>query len=231
MKINGFSSIKSKKQMPESDDGQSLMGQTPSCTSKYPFLVFLLVKITPFLTYFFIFSFLQDPSISIVLFFISQSFEFYMIKNICGLELIGIKWYIEPNNDGSILQYYAKPAPYVPNYTLSNVFWIGFIASLILWIVTFFIDLFDRNIFHIFICILGLFSQFCNLLLFMRAHAATQKNDARVALSGLLDDSIKFNLVNDDEKINNDASFNDVSDNSIIDDIDDVDDINNKYED
>ena len=43
MKINGFSSIKSKKQMPESDDGQSLMGQTPSCTSKYPFLVFLYV--------------------------------------------------------------------------------------------------------------------------------------------------------------------------------------------
>ena len=206
----------------ESDDGQSLIGSKQSCTSKYPFLIFLLVKITPFLTYFFIFSFLHDPSISIVLFFIAQCFEFLMIKNICGLDLIGIKWYIEPNNDGSFLQYYAKPAPYVPNYTLSNVFWIGFIAAIILWIVTFFIDLFERNIFHILICIIGLLTQASNLLFFMRAHAAIQKNAAQVALAGLLDDSVKFNLVNDDEKYSNDDDNNDdlSDDNSIIDDND-----------
>lgn len=206
-------------QASENDDGQSLMGSKQSCTSKYPFLVFLLVKIAPFLAYFFIFSFLHDPSISVVLFFIAQCFEFLMIKNICGLDLIGIKWYVEPNNDGSILQYYAKPAPYVPNYTLSNVFWIGFIAAIILWIVTFFIDLFERSIFHIFICIFGLVAQGSNLLLFMRAHAATQKNAAKVALAGLLDDSVKFNLVNDDEKFsNNDSNDDDLTDNSIIDD-------------
>lgn len=216
----------------ESDDGQSLIGTKQTCTSKYPFLVFLLVKIAPFLTYFFIFSFLHDPSVSVVLFFISQCFEFFMIKNVCGLDLIGIKWYVEPNNDGSFLQYYAKPAPYVPNYTLSNVFWIGFIAAIILWIVTFFIDLFERNIFHILICIIGLIAQGTNLLLFMRAHAATQKNAAKVALAGLLDDTVKFNLVNDDEKYSNDDNDDDLSDdNSVIDDnISNEDNDNFKFE-
>lgn len=186
----------------KNDDSEQLIaGGAKDCASRYPLFFFMFLKILPFACYFIAFMLLSNTSVALILFFIAQSFEFYMVQSRCGLDLIGIKWYIEPGNDGSLLQFYAKPAPYVPNYQLSNIFWIGFIAATILWVVILFIDLFQRNIFYFGLASFGLAIQVCNFLLFMKAQATTQKAAANIARAGILND-IKFDLVdeNDDTK-------------------------------
>jgi hypothetical protein len=158
------------------------------------------VKFVPFFAYYVISAFLKDANVSVTLFFLAQILEFWIVKNRSGWHLIGLTWFIEPDDTGSIVQFAAKPAPFVPSFSLSNAFWIGYFTSLLLWGAIIFIDLVQRRLLLLMLSLIGFGFQAMNLIIFMKAHSATQKEAALIARTGIMDDSIRFAKVKDDQE-------------------------------
>jgi len=173
-----------------------------SCISSAPMTTFLFVKIFPIIVYFVMVNNFRSRAMVLFCIFLCHFLEFSMMKNFFGLELVGMKWYLDPLSESTILQFYSKPPPFVPNFAESNLFWIGFFFSLIFWISFCTIYAFHLALYRLFLCSLGLIFQILNLLAFMRCHSLSQKESAKFTRDSLLVDSIKFALASEDESSN-----------------------------
>ena len=79
-----------------------------------PIASFILIKALPLIIYFLPKLAYKGFSISFAIFLYFSILEFKTVKDTLGIELIGIRWYIDPKSE-NIIQFYNKPAPYVPS--------------------------------------------------------------------------------------------------------------------
>lgn len=178
----------------------TLIGEqvVPVVSNRMQIAVYVGVKLLPFLVYYIIQTYFANPDFAIVLFLAAQVAEFLVIKKKCGWSMVGISWRIEPEQNGSIVQFATKPAPYVPQVELANTFWMGFMVSIILWGIAFFAAFLQKRLSLVLLTIIGLLTQIANMTMFMKGQRAAQMEAANIARTAILDGSIQFALVEDD---------------------------------
>ena len=175
--------------------------------SKFPLLFYSCAHFLPILIYFEFFLVFKDPSFQLLIFSIGIILEFIFIKEKSGLDLIGIKWFIQPKENGTIVQFFSKPPPYIPALLESNVFWIEFFVVFVIWIIT---ALVQRTFFNFLLCLFVIFSNSINFLIYLRGHAMTQKQATDKVRSTLFDEAIQFEMVEENEEdINQHVFHND----------------------
>lgn len=164
--------------------------------------LYVFVKLIPFVTYFVCGNFVGDSNVVLVLFVCAAALEFWVVKSVFAWEMIGITWVVEPDTAGRIVQYVSRPAPFVPFLALANFFWIGASASLALWLILLVAGPFvtTRRLLHLLLTLLGLGGQLVNVILLKNGHDQVQKETADIARSAMVDGSIEFALVRDDEE-------------------------------
>lgn len=163
-------------------------------------LVFVTTRMLPFLVYFMIMNWVSDSNIATVLFLVGITTEFVIVKNRFGWDMIGFAWTVAPQVDGTIVQFTTKPPPFVPTFALANTFWVGFFVAGILWMVAFFVSLVKGMWLLVAFALAGIVTEGINMAMFMRGQAAAQREAATIARTGMLDNSIKFAMAEDDDE-------------------------------
>lgn len=164
-----------------------------------PIVSYILTKALPILIYFLPKFSIFGVSVSFILFLILSIYEFKTVKDILGIELVGIRWFIDPDSD-EFFQFYNKPAPYVPSLFESNVFWVGFFIAIAIWIVSLIFSFSSKTLLNICICAIGVMLQVANLFLFMRGQSKAQKEAAEQTRNTLLTDSVEFGFIKEGEE-------------------------------
>jgi hypothetical protein len=155
-----------------------------------------LIKLLPFAAYFALTHWDIAPNLSLPAFLAVACAEFLVVKSHSGWAIVGLGWRVDPDLDGSIIQFLLRSTSFVPDVGLSNLFWLGFVVAVLVWVV---VGL--ANIFHLdrlTMAAIGVAMQITNLLAFMRGHAAAQRQAAELARATIRGDSVKFALVADD---------------------------------
>lgn len=182
----------------------SMIGaRAPSANEPRPSVgLYLFVKLAPFLTYLLCGNFVGDSNVVLVLFLVAAALEFWVVKGVCAWEMIGITWVVEPDNDGGIVKYVSKPAPFVPFLAIANLFWIGASVSVVFWLIILVAGpiVATRRLLHFILALLGLSAQVINAVLLKNGHDQAQKETADIARSAMVDGSIEFALVRDEEE-------------------------------
>ena len=162
---------------------------------KYPRLLFVLFKLLPFAVYFIINKYSLNSTLEFIVFIFVLFADFYISKNVGGPELVGLGWYIATELDStSFLQFLSKPVPFVPKASDTNLFWISFIFSIAVWIISMLFTIFSKSFFQFFLSMTGFILQAINLGLFIKAHSLLQIETAKIARSGMLDAEDPLNL-------------------------------------
>ena len=130
--------------------------------------------------------------------FISQIYEFMILKNVLGMEIVGLGWTIEPASD-MLFKYTAKPPSFIPNQFQSNVFWISFFLDAGFWSIFLLISLSRARFLNFIVCSFCLFAQIANLLLFKNSLNANLERNDSVVMMNMKDDEAIFELVKDDD--------------------------------
>jgi hypothetical protein len=165
----------------------------PSRTA-FPF--YFLVKLLPFAAYFGSAHWKVAPSLTLPTFLAAACIEFLVVKSHSGWAIVGLGWTVDPDLDGSIIQFSLRSTRFVPDVGLSNLFWLSFVAALIVWVAVGLVNLFTLS--RLAMAAVGIAMQITNLFAFMSAHAAAQKQAAEIARAAIRDDSVKFALVAED---------------------------------
>jgi hypothetical protein len=165
----------------------NLIGSSPTRSSP-SILLYIFVKLLPFLGYFTALSVPNNPKLAAVCFALPLAFSFWLVKFRFGWSLVGIKWNLE---SGSIA-FQSTPPPFC---IYSFAFWAGSVASVCLWVWTFFAGIAGPRITpHIF-SIVGLAVELLHCRIFMRGRSASATDAAQTARTAILDDSIRFAIV------------------------------------
>ena len=160
---------------------------------------FMIVQAFPFVVYFLVLKFSKIVNVSTVVFSLALIFESWLVKRNFAWNMVGISWSIECGVGGSLIKFDSKPSPFVPVFALANIFWVGSFISLVIWALAAFINLFERRWLGLAFALLGFAVQLLNLSLFMKAHQESQKLSAEIARAAILNDSIEFPLVKEDQ--------------------------------
>lgn len=175
----------------------------PSANEPRPSVgLYAFVKLIPFVTYFVCGNFVGDANVVLVLFVCAAALEFWVVKGVFAWEMIGIMWVVEPDSSGGLVQYVSRPAPFVPFLALANFFWIGASVSLGLWLILLVAGPFvaTRRMLHFLLALIGFAGQLVNMMLLKKGHDQVQKETADIARSAMVDGSIEFALVRDEEE-------------------------------
>ena len=158
---------------------------------------YLLTKLLPI--FFLLLSILIkfDSSFGFCICFIFLCLDFYFVKNYFGMSLIGLSFSFGPNgNEEStgIIQYYAKPAPYIPQSNLSNTFWIGSFISIGSFAFLFLICLFGGMFIYVLFCFLEIITQMLLLYFFISAQQM-KRNETKEIVRNPYIENDEFQLV------------------------------------
>lgn len=180
-----------------------------SIYSKRPIMVFISLKLIPFILFFVEYED-EDNEISILFIFIImfQLCDFFVNKNKLGMEMVGIKWYIDPTKT-DIINFYYNPSPFAINEFKSNTFWIGNIADMIIWILLGLMYFFSLRLF---MCLFCLTTQGFNFWCFVVGRRRSIKQSVQITREGLLEDNILFSKIVDDAVNSEDSGTDDQTD-------------------
>ena len=118
--------------------------------------------------------------------------DFYLTKNYFGMELVGLRWQVDPNEAPQFpfVVFDARPFPFVASTSDSNVFWLFLVISTVL----------DFVLFVVFaalgrggwVLIAALATALCvvNISAFMRCHQMSRAQADSAARTLLLDTSV-----------------------------------------
>jgi hypothetical protein len=171
--------------------------KTSRASSRCHLSSYILAKILPFMGYC-LCSVLPPPA-AIPVFLSALLFSFWIVKSRSGWSLIGIKWVIQRNETGGLISFESEPDPFIPNVAISNTFWIGFFVSLVLWAAVLFVSAMERRLLLLAFSVVGFGAEGINLVIFIKGHAAAQREAAQIARSAIFDDSIKFAIITDEK--------------------------------
>jgi hypothetical protein len=175
----------------------SLIGTSPA-RSPPSILLYIIVKLLPFLGYFAAFMVPNSPKLAVLSFGLPLAFSFWLVKFRFGWSLVGIKWDLE---SGSVA--FESTAP--PSCVYSFAFWGGFAASLCLWVAALISSAAGGRISLTIFAIIGLAVESAHCHIFMRGRGASDVEAARTARAAILDDSIRFAIVQEHKGGSDDA--------------------------
>lgn len=124
--------------------------------------------------------------------------KFFMVKSLYGQDLVGLSWDIEPNFDKQTIISY-RSSPNLPNGTGSNIFWVGLFTSILIWIIIALSQLITLRIHSFLISLISLIIEFVNFIGFFEAHRQSRREMADRACGVLLENGIRFEMVEDEE--------------------------------
>lgn len=158
-----------------------------------PVALYFFTKIIPILGFFVFACQQQSKIVSLIIILILSISELWINKNINGPQLVGLSWTFKNFK----IDYYSKPAPFVPIAFDSNLFWIGFFTCIISWSVISIVLLFlSRYIDACLGIIIAAFEVF-GLVMFSKAHNMSKAKSETEVLSILQDEA--FELVEEEE--------------------------------
>lgn len=158
--------------------------------SSNPSALYWLCKILPIATYLLPGGSLRDTAT-----FIVTVVAFLVEKNICGLQLVGLKWSFDFHSMSFV--FYSKPEPFIPSKSLSNSFWGGTMGACFFWVVAFFISILMRMTSRGQLAFVCLAFEVVNFVLFARAHSDGRQLFEQTALKSI-NEGAEFELVPDD---------------------------------
>ncbi|OHT12429.1 hypothetical protein TRFO_17691 [Tritrichomonas foetus] len=156
----------------------------------------LVARLLPIAAYLLLWIFQAEKTISTVVTLLFSVIEFVAIKNISGLQLVGLNWSIDFKSFK--FTYYSKPEPFVPVLSQSNFFWMSFFGVLIVWGYFFIHDIFTAPASEMIGSFFGLFLEILNFMCFTRAHGLA-KSAAEKAVLSSIQEGVQFELVPDDD--------------------------------
>lgn len=134
------------------------------------------------------------PSIQLFLVSFAAIVEFWLCKNVDGLNLVGMRWSHEIGYGGDPQWiFYSRHDPYVPDPMNSNVFWFTLFGGCFFWFCIFFWAIFEFSGMNILISFLVFVEHACNACCFMKCHSVSAKQADDVARSVLLGPSFDNN--------------------------------------
>lgn len=104
-----------------------------SATHPYVCVFHFLFKALSVFTYWTMYMFTQDVSVTFILTTIFLSFDFWTVKNVTGRILVGLRWWNKVNDDGSS-EWIFESGGASSSALDKNVFWIGLYAFPMFWI-------------------------------------------------------------------------------------------------
>ncbi|OHT15604.1 hypothetical protein TRFO_42442 [Tritrichomonas foetus] len=129
------------------------------------------------------------PTLILTLVSISEIVEFWLVKNMFGLDLVGMRWSHEIGDSGeSRWIFYSRPDPYVPEAACVRVFWAGLYGTFIIWTIIFLWTIFRSTWMNVFISLLVSVAQFVNLSCFLRCNNESTRQADDIARSVMLGD-------------------------------------------
>ena len=146
------------------------------------------------------------PTVQLILVSFASIVEFWLCKNVDGLDLVGMRWSHEIGYGGDPQWiFYSRHDPYVPDPMNSNVFWFVLFGGCFFWFCIFFWAIFEFTGMNIFISLLVLAEHSCNACCFLKCHSVSTKQADDVARSVLLGPSFDNNKLEIDggEESNN----------------------------
>jgi hypothetical protein len=172
----------------------------PSVTPRPSIPAYGLLKLFPFVASWVLRYFLSDPNAQFLLFLFALAIEFWATKARAGWDFVGLAWRVEPDPSGSLLQFCSRPAPFLPNTTHSNFFWVGFFISISAWVALFLFDALRGRFLGAVMALFGLAGQLGNFVLFMKAHTRTHAQAAIATRAAIDADPVHFPLVKDNDQ-------------------------------
>ena len=153
-------------------------------SNKFSLIRFLILKFLPILFYFLFFKKFLFSIFSILILI-----EFWINKNIDGLELIGFKWFFIFENNELKICYYSREDPFIPIPINYFFFWFISYLNIIIWIIILFFIIFfsSFNSFFIFPLIELMFN-IINIYHFFQCKKENLKHYDEVARAVLLGD-------------------------------------------
>uniref|UniRef100_A0A8C5W4B6 Golgi apparatus membrane protein TVP23 homolog n=1 Tax=Microcebus murinus TaxID=30608 RepID=A0A8C5W4B6_MICMU len=121
---------------------------------------------------------------------ISLSCDFWAVKNVTGRLMVGLRWWNHIDEDGkSHCVFESRKASPPENKTVSEaesrIFWLGFIACPVLWVIFAFSAFFSFRVKWLVVVIMGVVPQGDNLCGYIRCKVGSRKNFTSVATSHL----------------------------------------------
>lgn len=118
--------------------------------------------------------------------------DFYLTKSCFGLELVGLRWQIDPTEAPQFphVTFYSRPFPFVASTTDSNIFWLFLVTGTILYFTLFAVFAILGRLGWV---LLSLFATALNVITitaFMRCHQVSRAQADSVARTLLLDTSV-----------------------------------------
>lgn len=188
---------------------------------RHSLLVYAVIKIFPVFVFYMCYHFVRDSSITILICFVSFLFEVVYIKDYLSMQLVGLRFSFEAtedegkndqtqenlapkdlsnnNNNGGIIHFYSRPAPFVPQTALSNGFWIGYYFSIAIFIFSGVYCFFRGRIALFFLAIIEAFVQVITISLFAAAHEMKRNEENEIVRSYYNDEKVEFQLVDDED--------------------------------
>lgn len=184
---------------------------------RHSLLIYFITKLSPIFIFYMCYLFVKDSSLSILICFISFLLEFIYIKDHLSIQLIGLRFSFAATeeeigqkdqesinmqsniNNNGIIHFYSKPAPFVPQTTLSNSFWIGYFLSIIIFIFSGIYCFFKRKFALFFLAIIEAFVQIVTTSLFIAAHEMKRNEENMIVRNSYDDEKVEFQLVGDEE--------------------------------
>ena len=198
--------------MPLVNDQEALIpgGERPS---KFGIPVHVSLRLIVIVTFFFL-PYLNQIVQYLVFAFVLIS-QFWITEQVVGMQLIGLRWFID---FGSMkFSYFSKPDPFVPNARDSNMFWMIFIVNIFGWIVGLFVEIFIKDWHKVVLCLLSIFTEGLNLVMFVRAHGIAKAEAEKNVLSALNQEPVpEFGMAKSDEGSISDEAEEDTSSDHVV---------------
>ncbi|EAY07876.1 hypothetical protein TVAG_142300 [Trichomonas vaginalis G3] len=165
--------------------------------SPVPSIIYVCTKIFPILT--FLNLVFLNPIVQIIVFILVSLADFWLTKNVCGMQLIGLRWYFEFQANGKLaLNFYSKPDPFVPTEQDSNTFWMLFITEIIAWAVIAVVELFLRSLLLFLNSTIIMLIQLFNFLLYVKVHKLAKEAMEREVLHQIQGEAVSFPMAKSD---------------------------------
>jgi hypothetical protein len=159
--------------------------------------IYLVSKCVPFLTFLLLSSLSASPPLLAFPTIILSVLNFFVMKNISGYQMLGLRWSLDL--PGWSLGVVSRPEPFVPLLNQSNLFWLGFVFSIAIWTICFFVNLFGPFPRRASISGSSCLLEAVNFICFAKSHRKS-KHRTEAAVLNSLKDGVHFDLVPDTEE-------------------------------
>jgi hypothetical protein len=178
-------------------DQSAFAGPRPTYRAIFtPISIYVSTKLLPLICYFVLITAGVESSLLGIIIVLTLLLEFFVMKNISGLQLLGLKWFLDIHTHSIAI--FSRPEPFIPAIGDSNFFWVCGFFSVAFWFVCFLIEFFQSRLGRSGIAFIAAALNSLNLACFIQAHRIS-KSQLEAAVLNSMRDGVSFDLVPEQE--------------------------------